>query len=142
MRKIVHFGALVGTFVLLLLVACVASGAGNSTAGRAPSPRLGMTFQEAGVDSGTVGSNGLLNFTLATPVTPPFGDPVVTAVEVRDIHMDLVAGTVIVTYGIAADITPTPRQRVLMIQLNATQESTFTNAIKSAIAAQIGTTFQ
>jgi len=105
------------------------------------SPRkLGVTFIEAGVDSGSISEGGLLTFTLTTPVSPPMGDPPITAIEIRGISMDLAGGTYTVFFGTQGGDPQKVRQ--VVGQLGAAQELTFTNAIKALIASTYGVTFQ
>lgn len=79
----------------------------------------------------------LLTFTLTAPIQGPFDVSQITQVEIRGIHMDLVAGNVRVFYGGVGD----SRTFDVAIALSGAQQTNFQNAVKNAIAAQRNVTF-
>lgn len=125
---------------LALLVACsnkVPEPIARDAAPVATPHKLG-----AGLDAGVYVP---VTFALVTPQAAPFNDPPITAIELRGMYLDLTSynaanGQAVATFAsIGGDPSKTKQ---VVINLTPTQQTNFTNALKTAAASQFGMTFQ
>lgn len=106
--------------------------------GTMPAPKLGASL---GTDAGAIGSDGLVQYQLATPIAPAFSDDItISAIEVTRVICDPAAGICTAIVRIVGDLTGERLQPLTWTAPAIIAGEV--NAIKIGIAARDGWVFQ